>query len=620
MSGDGALLAAAPAAAAGQRIRDGLLAGVEWAVPAAALALGVWALRRGDVADIGSLGLITALRPELYAALALLTGSFLQGVLRTRPASDALLAAHVVVLVVLLFGAAPIIEPLPRMIPGWLHVGFADYIARTGETLPELDARFSWPGFFALTAMATRAAGLPDAMPLLAWAPVGFNLLYGVAVFRLARLTSADARTAWLALWLFVPANWVGQDYFGPQALNYLFYLVLLMLLLRWFRPARHDGSRSRRSRRSPVGRLLRLLRLPPRPLSLEPVAHQAGPASLVGLVAVVLALFAASTVSHQLTPIAIVVSVGALTLVRRCTLRTLPVLLAVVLMAYISYGAVVYWAGHLDDMFGSFGQVGGTINDGAVERVRGDAGHQVVVLLRLLFTVSVWGLAAAGAWRRLRRGDADLGLLALAGAPFLLLGMQSYGGEIFLRVYAFALPFMAILLAALLVPVWPARRRVASALVAGVLSTVLIGAFFVARYGNEAFEQVRPADHRAVEWLYAHAPAGVSFVSVTSNVPWRAQGVERYRYRPLGEDLGPTSVVAIEEEMRRNPKGAYLIMTKGQFVFAESFLGKPRGWGETLERQVVDSGRFRLVYTNSGARVYVLSNDERGGGGDRDR
>ena len=65
---------------------------------------------------------------------------------------------------------------------------------------------------------------------------------------------------------------------------------------------------------------------------------------------------------------------------------------------------------------------------------------------------------------------------------------------------------------------------------------------------------------------------------------------------------------------MRRNPNGAYLIITKGQFVFAESFLGKPRGWGENLERQVIDSGRFRLVYTNPEARIYVLSGSGRGG------
>ncbi|MGW5671791.1 hypothetical protein, partial [Micromonospora sp. NPDC003776] len=600
--------------ATGRRIRTGLLGLAGWAAPAAALALGVWALRQGDDADIGSLGLVTALRPELYAALALLTASFLRGLLTTRPAPDALLAAHVVVLVVLLFGAGPIIEPLPRLISGWLHVGFADYIARTGETLPELDARFSWPGFFALTAMATRLAGMRDAMPLLAWAPVGFNLLYCAAVFRLARATSTDARTAWLAVWLFLPANWVGQDYFGPQAMNYLFYLVLLLVLLRWFQPLRYGSHHVERPWWSPLSLLLRVLRLPPRPLLPGPAADAADPASLVGLLVVVLAVFAGSTVSHQLTPIAIVVAVGALVLVRRCTLRTLPILLAVMLTAYISYGAVAYWAGHLNVMFGSFGNVSGTINDGAVQRVRGDQAHQMVVLLRVGLALTVWSLAAVGAWRWLRRGRGDLGLLALAGAPFLLLGMQSYGGEIFLRVYAFALPFMAILLAGLVVPTWPARRRVTAAVLTSVLSTVLIGAFFVARYGNDAFEQVRPGDHRAVEWLYAHATADSTFVSVTSNVPWRAKGVERYRYRPLGEDLGPTTVPAIELEMAQNPKGAYLIFTKGQFVFAESFLGKPHGWGEELERQVVDSGRFTRVYANPEARIYVLASSGRSG------
>jgi hypothetical protein len=618
MSSDGMLLAGTTAA--GRRVRADLLTGAVWCTPAVALVLGVYALWRADAAEIGSLGLVTALRPELYVALALLTASFVSCVFRARPAPNILLAAHVVVLVVLLYGAAPIIEPLPRVISGWLHVGFADYIARTGGTLPQLDARFSWPGFFALTALATRAAGMSDAMPLLAWTPVVLNLLYGAAVFRLARATSADGRTAWLSVWLFFPANWVGQDYFGPQAMNYVFYLVLLLVLVGWFRLPRHARALKRRlpwharalkRRRSPAratGLLLRALRLPSRPLLHEPEAPPVGTASLVGLIGVVLVVFAASTVSHQLTPVAIVISVGALALVGGCTVRTLPILLGVVLTAYISYGTVPYWSGHLQDMVGSVGNVSGTVNRGAVERVSGDGGHQAVVLLRLALAVTVWGLATVGAWRRMRRGHGNLGLMTLAGAPFLLLVMQSYGGEIFLRVYSFALPFVAILMAALLAPVWPVRRRVLAAVMTGVLSTALIGAFFVARYGNEAFEQVRPADVQAVRWLYAHAPAGTSLVSVTSNVPWRAQSVERYEYRPAGEDLGPTTLSNVEEEMRRNPHGAYLILTKGQYVFAQSFLGKPPGWGEDLERQIVDSGRFQLVYANTEARVYVLA------------
>ncbi|MGI5240382.1 hypothetical protein [Dactylosporangium sp. CA-139066] len=601
MSSESAVLTTA--AAPGRRVHDGLWVAARWCAPMIALGLGLQSLRRSDVADIGSLGLVTALRPELYVALALLTLGFISGVFSTRAVAGPLLAAHVVVLVVLLHGAAAVVEPLPRMIPSWLHVGFADYIARTGDTLPQLDARFNWPGFFALAAMATRAAGMPDAMPLVAWTSVVLNLLYGATVFRLTRELSPDVRTAWLAVWLFVPANWVGQDYFGPQAMNYLFYLVLMLVLVAWFR-RRPDAPPTLPGRA--IGWLLCLL--PRRSLRLAPDPHPADPVSLAGLIGVVLVIFTASTVSHQLTPIAIVISAGALVLTGCCTMRTLPILLGVVVAVYISYGTVPYWSGHLHDMFGSVGDVGGTVSSAAVQRVRGDLAHQIVVLSRLGVAAAVWGLAAVGAWRWMRRGQGDLALLSLAIAPFLLLALQSYGGEIFLRVYTLALPFMVILVAAVPAATWPARRRVLAAALTGGLSAVLVGGFFIARYGNEAFEQVRPGDAEAVAWLYANAPAGTSFVSLTSNVPWRAQAIERYKYVPLGEDFGPTTLADIEREMRANPRGAYLVVTKGQFVFAESFLGKPAGWGESIEREVVDSGRFRPVYTTPDARIYVLT------------
>src|SRR5690606_26669769 len=105
----------------------------------------------------------------------------------------------------------------------------------------------------------------------------------------------------------------------------------------------------------------------------------------------------------------------------RRCTLRALPILFMVLFIAYISYGTVPYWSGHLDEILGSIGNLGGTVNSTAVERVRGDVAHQTVVLSRLGLTAALWGLAAIGAWWRMRRGQSDLALLALAGAPFFL-------------------------------------------------------------------------------------------------------------------------------------------------------------------------------------------------------
>ncbi|SDY92630.1 hypothetical protein SAMN05444365_104173 [Micromonospora pattaloongensis] len=595
--------------------RGRIAAVAAWSVPPVVLATGIQALTAARVTEIGPLGLVSALPPRLYAALAALTVGFVVAVFRRGGAPRALLAAHVVVLVVLLFGAAPIIEPLPRLLPGWLHVGFADYIARTGETLPQLDARFSWPGFFALVAMATRAAGMPDAMPLLGWAPVAFNLLYVAAVFRLARATSSDVRTAWLAVWLFVPANWVGQDYFGPQALNYLFYLVLLTVLLVWFRPRAFDHAH-RHAHRPLRDRLSRMIRLPAPPLLSASSGNPYGVTSLLGLMVVVVVVFAASTASHQLTPVAIAMSVALLVLVRQCRVRALPVLLGVMVVGHLSYFTVPYWSGHLDEIFGSLGNVLGVLNSGAVERVQGDATHQIVVLFRVELAAAVWGLAALGAWRRMRAGDNDPALVALAGAPFLLLSMQSYGGEILLRVYSFALPFMAVLVAAHLAPVRRPRRALVM-LMAVVLSAALTGAFFIARYGNESFEQVRRGDLAAVDWLYAHAPAGTSFVAATSNVPWRSRHVERYRYSTVSDDDRPVAVSAVEDELRANPS-AFLILSRGQYVFGESFLGKPPGWGSALEQQVIGSGRFRQVYANADARVYVLTKKGEIRGGNR--
>jgi hypothetical protein len=595
--------------------------------PLVALVLGVGGLVASKTSNIGPLGLVNALPLQLYAALALITVSFLGGLFFVSEVRPVLLAAHVVVFSVLLHGAATIVEPLPRFIPAWLHVGFADYIARTGRTLPELDARFSWPGFFASSAMATRDAGLPNATPLLGWTPLVVNLLYAVAVFRVARIWFSDGQAPWLAVWLFLPANWVGQDYFSPQAVNYFFFLVIIAVLVTWFRPLRLERVRRRMRRRasrddSPpnphrLGRrddmprarpTLHMFGLPRTPMLHEPEATAASPFTRTSLIVVVLLIFVASTVSHQLTPVAIVVSLMALVVVRRCSLSTLPILLLAIVFGYLSYLTVVYWSGHLHAIFGSLGHVGGTVNAGVSARVHGDPGHLLVLRVRQLLAVGIWFLAALGAYRRMRRGHGDWALFALAAAPFFLLFVQSYDGEVLLRIYTFGLPFMIVLVVALIVPVWPARYPVVAAALMCVLSLGLAGTFFIARYGNERFEEVRLGDKKAVDWVYGNATPGVTLVALTSNLPWRAENLEQFQYKSLDIILSPDDPASIESTMQTNPRGAYLILSQGQYAMGEAFYGRRRGWGEDLEHQISASSHFRLVYSQDGAKIFVLT------------
>ena len=42
------------------------------------------------------------------------------------------------------------------------------------------------------------------------------------------RALTDDRRLVWLAVWVYTCANWVGQDYFSPQAFSYFMYLTLI--------------------------------------------------------------------------------------------------------------------------------------------------------------------------------------------------------------------------------------------------------------------------------------------------------------------------------------------------------------------------------------------------------
>ena len=143
----------------------------------------VWAvsLEKVDLSAVGSVGLISALPPAYFVGVGLLALSFILALRRSEP-PRALVSLQLVMLVMMLIGTPSIVEPLPRFPTSWLHAGFTDYIARTGSTLPSLDARFSWPGFFSGTAVLTRAAGLSSPVVFLRFAPVLFNLLFVLGV------------------------------------------------------------------------------------------------------------------------------------------------------------------------------------------------------------------------------------------------------------------------------------------------------------------------------------------------------------------------------------------------------------------------------------------------------
>ena len=141
-----------------------------------------------------------------------------------------------VALIFCLDGVTGLIEPLPRFATAYQVSGYVNYISNTGHVVPALAAYFSWPGFFAMISFITGAAGVHSLLPLMTWWPVVIDLLLLDPVHAAHQGSAAElAGAVVFAALLFSLGNWVGQDYFSPQSLNFLLYLAFLAILLTWF-------------------------------------------------------------------------------------------------------------------------------------------------------------------------------------------------------------------------------------------------------------------------------------------------------------------------------------------------------------------------------------------------
>ncbi|URK89120.1 hypothetical protein LP421_32040 (plasmid) [Rhizobium sp. RCAM05350] len=119
----------------------------------------------------------------------------------------------------------------------WKHIGIVDYIVRNGSldrNAAYLAAYHNWPGFFIACAwIAERfSAGPLDIAKVAAYAPPVFAALYLMVLHALFLKITHDRRLVFLAQFVFLGGNWIGQDYFSPQAATYLLYLVAMLLCL----------------------------------------------------------------------------------------------------------------------------------------------------------------------------------------------------------------------------------------------------------------------------------------------------------------------------------------------------------------------------------------------------
>jgi len=591
---------------------------LEVAPIAVAAALWILSMLAVDPREIGDIGLIGALPAGTFAAFALACVGFAIAISRPR-LSTPLILLHVVALVVMLYGATSVIDKEPAFNVVWRHAGVVDHIATTGDVDATIDAYFNWPGFFLWAAAVSHAAGLDSTLDWSGWAPVVFELSYLPALVVIARAFTQDQRLAWGGVWIFYLTNWVGQDYFSPQAISYLVYLAVIAVALTCFARRGRLLPERWRDRRD---RLLVKARVRAPGLLLDPEPPAVHPLQRSALLLVTVVLVGAVVAAHQLTPWMIFGSLVALVLFRRSSATGLPGIVFLLLLAWLSYMAAAYLGGHLKPMLGQALDLNESVSANIGSRIAGSEGHLLVVKLRLLMTAIVWALAVAGAVRGLRRGRsrASFAYLALAPAAFVIL--QPYGGEMLLRVYLFSLPFTACFAAQALAPSGHAWTSWRAGLRVALVGMVAIGGFLYTRYGNESATLFTSQEVRSIERLYDLAPQKSLLVAASPNLPWKQRHYADYRYRLLSSrfDPGPgfrpavlAAEVAAYMDRERHRGKAYLVLTRSQRNYDELLGAQPWGSATELQRAVTVSPRFRPVIVNADAAIFELRGGEVG-------
>jgi hypothetical protein len=494
----------------------------------------------------------------------------------------------------------------------WKHIGIVDYIVRNGSldrSAAYLPAYHNWPGFFIACAwIAERfSAGPLDIAKVAAYSPPVFAALYLLVLHALFLKITRDRRLVFLAQFVFLGGNWIGQDYFSPQAATYLLYLIAMLLCLGPLqKPAPVPGDRG--------GWLM--VTLPAffaRGLPSVPV--RAGTVTTLTATIVLLVIIGIIAASHQLTPLILASSLTGLALIRRVD-PGFAVFAFVFIVAWNLYFAAPFVSRSIADELATFGDA--FIN--ATEKLadlREISRDQVVVsIVSRTLTASIMALGVIGFWRRLRTGHVDGPLLVMLGAPLPVFVMTSYGGEAIFRVYLFMLPPLAFLTAA---TVYPSRSRGGSLLcplVVMVAGCLLVAGFLISNNGKDMQYRFRPTEVDAAAWLYSHAPEGTLLIEGARNYPSQFINYENITYVAIANESSQShreildNPAAVFDRWLSDPKwkAGFVILTRSQRAYVETQGVMPQGSLDHLAKSLSASPRFKIVYRNADAIIFALN------------
>lgn len=570
-----------------------------------------------DTSTIGGFGLVPLLPVTYFLGIICVVVS--AGILLSAPeANTKRLALHVVALVVMLYGTAPLVYPEPRY--AWLYkqIGVVQYIKLHGSLNSSIDIYQNWPGYFGLAAWFDRVAGIASPLTYAGWAQLFFEILFSLVIKYLvkAKALALTWREQWLTVFIFAGSNWIAQDYLSPQALGFVLSMGVFAIALHGL-----DNSSAARP-----GRLNRYLGRPrKRPAGEREAPASANPAgtpkriSMISDTEVLMGLFLVYSVLvivHELSPYIVAIQISTLVFTRRLRRWWIAPAMIAIALGFLAprFTFINQKYGLLNSIGAFFGNVSPPSQSGV------HLSHDLMLIAdsARLLSLFIWALALVGIWRRWRAGRPALTLSLLTFSPFIVLALEHYGGEALLRVYLFSLPWAACLAASALSPGALRSKSTGWILVPSAL-TVAIALFLPAFFGADKNNVITSDEVAASTYLYLHGIPG-PVIYVDGNFP-SLIGARYNLFRPsidlLGnpelttKSLGAGLVPAVTKIATGYQHGmqstGYVVISRSMITYAQSYGLASATDFSSFKNALSHSPYWQVFYSSPDVTIFEL-------------
>ncbi len=357
--------------------------------------------------NIGRFGLIASYYPYVFISPILAIMAIFLLISRNN---YWLLAISLMIIVLFIWLGPIVIEKAPRFLYGFKTLGFTDFIIRKGTVEPSNWNLWyhNWPGFFILSTAFIKVAGLNDMNRLLIYYPLFLNIFIIPIVFYVVHKFSSVKMNypgaPFLACVILFIANITNQDYYSAQSYAYCMLLVFVGLLVSC-----HQFRQN-----LPWYRLLVLV---------------------VGF---------AIIISHILTAIIAWLFLFLSLLAGKKSNFKLFLIIGLLICAWMIYGAVVYFDAHLAGFIESFFDVTSIWKANIDDRLNVAPELQILNYVKICFAI---GFGLLGLWGCLVvKNEKKERLLIFMGVSLpIITFLNSYGGELLIRVYLLSLMFTMI-------------------------------------------------------------------------------------------------------------------------------------------------------------------------------